>query len=135
VKVPPYLVKRLKQHFHQLKEFGVDLILGCNGYIWVSATVTSVKDESFQTPAALAAAPLTGVADVEIAISHEVRERICRLANCIRVLGALGLLISPDSILQTYEASIALGVAAKDILSSEFHVKIFEKEAEKRSKR
>lgn len=113
----------------------MDLILGCNGYIWVSATVTAVKDENFPTPAALAAAPLTGVADVEIAISQEVRERICRLANCIRVLGALGLLISPDSILQTYEASIALGVAAKDILSSEFHVKILEKEAEKRSKR
>ncbi|GLJ05211.1 hypothetical protein SUGI_0013830 [Cryptomeria japonica] len=32
-----YLVKRRKQHFHFLEQYGVDMILGCNGYIWVGA--------------------------------------------------------------------------------------------------
>lgn len=36
--VPPSLIVRLKSHFHSLP-FGVDLIIGLNGYIWVSKTV------------------------------------------------------------------------------------------------
>ena len=35
VSVPPVLVKRLKQHFVSLP-CGVDVILGNNGYIWVT---------------------------------------------------------------------------------------------------
>jgi len=38
VTVPPVLIVRLKSHFHSLP-FGVDLIIGLNGYIWVSKTV------------------------------------------------------------------------------------------------
>eukprot|EP00906_Rhabdomonas_costata_P033784 RCo047583 len=37
VVVRPSLVKRIKQHFVTL-DIGVDLILGCNGYIWLSST-------------------------------------------------------------------------------------------------
>jgi exosome complex component RRP4 len=36
--VPPALVRRLKSQFHSLP-CGVDLILGMNGYIWVSKHV------------------------------------------------------------------------------------------------
>lgn len=36
--MPPSLIVRLKTHFHTLP-FGVDLIVGLNGYIWVSKTV------------------------------------------------------------------------------------------------
>lgn len=36
--VPPILVRRLKSHFISLP-CGVDLILGLNGYIWVSKHV------------------------------------------------------------------------------------------------
>lgn len=39
--VPPSLIVRLKSHFHTLP-FGVDLIIGLNGYIWVSKTVAKV---------------------------------------------------------------------------------------------
>lgn len=37
--VPPALVPRLKSHFHSLP-CGVDLILGLNGFIWVSMHVS-----------------------------------------------------------------------------------------------
>jgi exosome complex RNA-binding protein Rrp4 len=37
--VPPYLVKRRQQHFHHLEQYDVDLILGCNGFIWVGKHV------------------------------------------------------------------------------------------------
>ena len=42
--VPPYLERRRKQHFHHLEQCGVDLILGCNGFIWVGEHVEAKDD-------------------------------------------------------------------------------------------
>ncbi|GAA0161024.1 RNA processing factor [Lithospermum erythrorhizon] len=42
--ISPYLVKRRKQHFHHLDQYEIDLILGCNGFIWVGEHV-EVKDD------------------------------------------------------------------------------------------
>ncbi|GAA6021626.1 hypothetical protein JCM10207_008089 [Rhodosporidiobolus poonsookiae] len=40
VTVPPSLILRAKTHFHTLPErIGVDMIIGLNGYVWVSKTV------------------------------------------------------------------------------------------------
>ena len=44
VVVPPILVRRLKSHFLTLP-CGVDLILGLNGYIWVSKHVKENEQE------------------------------------------------------------------------------------------
>ena len=44
VAVPPILVRRLKSHFLTLP-CGVDLILGLNGYIWVSKHVKENEQE------------------------------------------------------------------------------------------
>ena len=44
VSVPPILVRRLKSHFVSLP-CGVDLILGLNGYIWVSKHVKQNEQE------------------------------------------------------------------------------------------
>ena len=35
--VPPVLIKRLKQHFSTLAAHHVDVVLGCNGWVWVQA--------------------------------------------------------------------------------------------------
>ncbi|BGP17698.1 hypothetical protein JCM10213_005276 [Rhodosporidiobolus nylandii] len=37
--LPPSLIQRAKSHFHSLPSIGVDLIIGLNGYVWVSKTV------------------------------------------------------------------------------------------------
>jgi len=42
--VSPVLIKRLKSHFFSLP-CGVDLILGLNGYIWVSKHVKEFEQE------------------------------------------------------------------------------------------
>lgn len=42
--VPPVLVRRLKSHFLELP-CGVDVILGLNGYIWVSKHVQEQNQE------------------------------------------------------------------------------------------
>jgi hypothetical protein len=44
VTIPPVLVRRLKSHFITLP-CGVDLILGLNGYIWVSKHVKENEQE------------------------------------------------------------------------------------------
>ena len=44
VTVPPILIRRLKSHFVSLP-CGVDLILGLNGYIWVSKHVKQSEQE------------------------------------------------------------------------------------------
>lgn len=35
--MPPVLIKRLKQHFCTLAAHQVDIVLGCNGWVWVQA--------------------------------------------------------------------------------------------------
>ena len=42
--VSPVLIRRLKSHFYSLP-CGVDLILGLNGYIWVSKHVKENEQE------------------------------------------------------------------------------------------
>lgn len=44
VVIPPILVRRLKSHFIALP-CGVDLILGLNGYIWVSKQIKESDQE------------------------------------------------------------------------------------------
>jgi exosome complex component RRP4 len=40
--VPPSLIARLKSHFYSLPSIGVDLVIGLNGYIWISKTIKKV---------------------------------------------------------------------------------------------
>jgi hypothetical protein len=35
VKVAPALIKRLKHHFHAVPEYSAELVLGCNGFVWI----------------------------------------------------------------------------------------------------
>lgn len=47
VSIPPYLIRRLKSHFYHIPPpcgpTGVDIILGLNGYVWVSLGTTQEK--------------------------------------------------------------------------------------------
>ncbi|KAF8702734.1 hypothetical protein HU200_032562 [Digitaria exilis] len=123
--VPPYLVKRKKQHFHHLAQYDVDLILGCNGFIWVGEHVLvgeNVKTtEDQQKYEADNFTPL------------ETRKHICRLANAIRVLSALGFTLTVELIIETAEASVSSNVEVNDMLGAEFYVQTAEREAKRRA--
>ena len=47
VSLPPHLIRRLKSHFYHIPPpcgpTGVDIILGLNGYVWVSVGTTQEK--------------------------------------------------------------------------------------------
>jgi exosome complex component RRP4 len=83
------LVKRCQQHFHKF-DFGVDVILGNNGYIWITGSGKMEKE----------------------------KEKIVRIRNSILVLEKQFIPIYPSTILDVYEESISLPM--KEILNPKF---------------
>ncbi|XP_027123570.1 exosome complex component RRP4 homolog [Coffea arabica] len=139
LRISPYLVKRRKQHFHHLDQYGVDLILGCNGFIWVGEHVEAKDDmvvdqmiKSEQENASLSGS----VSSCEQEQSHtsvEIRQHICRLANAVRVLSTLGFMVTVELITELVDLSISHNLNIHEMLGAEFYVIVAEKEAERRS--
>jgi len=104
VSVAPSLIKRRKTHFHNLP-CGVSVIIGNNGYIWVSPTVNvEVEGQG-------------GFTQNLEAISKSDREVIVRIKNCILALSSCYVMIYDTSIMLAYEESLKYEV--KDLLNQE----------------
>ncbi|CAA7030552.1 unnamed protein product [Microthlaspi erraticum] len=120
LKVDPYLVKRIKPQFHYIESLGIDLILGCNGFIWVGEhghvrdpMTKNTRKEQSHTPL-------------------ETRQTICRIGNAIQVLSNLGFTMTLEVIMETFKLSNTRNIDIHDMLGSEFHVLVTENEAERR---
>ncbi|XP_014661622.1 PREDICTED: exosome complex component RRP4-like [Priapulus caudatus] len=111
VKVSPSLVKRRKTHFHNLP-CGASVIVGNNGYIWISPTVNEEADS-------------TGgfVQDLNPVATAD-REVVARLHNCILAMARHRMMLSDTSIIYTYEASLAIGSLVKDLLKPEMESEV-----------
>ncbi|KAJ8450774.1 hypothetical protein Cgig2_021246 [Carnegiea gigantea] len=137
--VPSYLVKRRKQHFHQLDQYGVLLILGCNGYVWVGELVEAkdrmeVDQVNLSEEAHMKSRSYMSLEETEPDYTPlETRRNICRIANAVRVLSILGFNITIEVILEIFELSISESVDVHDMLGAEFCVRVAEKEADRRS--
>ncbi|KAL6564290.1 exosome non-catalytic core subunit rrp4 [Orobanche minor] len=138
--IPPYLVKKRKQHFHYLDQYGIDLILGCNGFIWVGEHV-EVRDDMADDPSDKPeqqqnVKSIIGeerVEEEETFTPLDTRQNICRMANAIRVLSALGFMVTVEVIAEIVGLSVSLNLDVHEMLGSEFYVVVAEKEAERRS--
>ncbi|KAB1203129.1 Exosome complex component rrp4 [Morella rubra] len=138
--VPPYLVKRRKQHFHHLEQYGVDLIFGCNGFIWVGEHVEArddmVEDQGNKPDWQNVKSNINYMSLEEQERTYtpiETRQNICRIANGIRVLSILGFNITIEVVLETVNLSSSLNLDIHEMLGSEFCVLVAEGEAERRS--
>jgi exosome complex component RRP4 len=109
VAVPCALVKRCASHFHRLS-CGVHVILGNNGYVWVSP-FTSGQDPKHVF---LSEEALQRTRPDPTLVNRQLRERVCRVRNCIHALAKQWISVHPASIMDTYEASAEYPVA--DIL-------------------
>ena len=148
VQVPPYLIKRMKQHFTELKSFGVQIILGCNGYAWVGAPPPPPPDEDGAEPMEEeetngGAPPGSGGAIENVdskkqqqqqPVALDLREKICRCAMAIRALGRAGFPIFPAAVEETYHLSVRGGVGMKDMVGDDFVEQIIAVEVEKRNR-
>lgn len=97
VVVPSAQIKRSKSHFLTLS-CGVDVVLGVNGYIWVSKH-TEIAPEMANQPEGLYSNENSVISDAE-------RETIARVCNCIAVLGRQGCQVHETSIAYAFEASL-----------------------------
>lgn len=146
VVVPPSLMKRLSQHFVRLP-CGVDAIFALNGRIWLSAARDAKPGETTPAGGPAAADPegpserdrleedAAAAADVvermrktelmevenklhaESAVEANVRQAMARVRNAIALLAKRNRLIFPDAVMQVFQVSLQLDVAAKDMLT------------------
>ncbi|XP_071487302.1 exosome complex component RRP4-like [Diadema antillarum] len=105
VRVSPSLVKRRKTHFHNLT-CGASVILGNNGYVWISKTPTEED-----------VAPDGGFVQNLQPIHEEDRMVLARLRNCIVGLADHKMMLYDTSIFYMYEASMQYSIS--DLLRPE----------------
>ncbi|KAL9659664.1 hypothetical protein QQ045_024472 [Rhodiola kirilowii] len=142
VNVPPYLVKRRKQHFHHMDQYGIDLILGCNGFIWVGEHVNTKdpteqdqanKSEQEEVTAKFGRNSKSLEEQERTYTPPEIRQNICRMANAVRVLSTLGFSITLELLIEIVNLSTSLKIDIHQMLGPEFCVLVAEGEAERRS--
>ncbi|EIW78983.1 hypothetical protein CONPUDRAFT_59195 [Coniophora puteana RWD-64-598 SS2] len=117
VSIPPLLVRRLKSHFLALHAGGgvdVDVILGLNGYVWVSRHVEKSAQEGE-----------TGF-DAEAVYSNRnddidspTRTAIARVSNIIRVLADHVVPLSDAVLADAYDWVAQQDIAASALLRAE----------------
>lgn len=94
VKVFPGLIKRRKTHFHNLP-CGASIILGNNGFIWISPTInTDIEGDGGFTQ------------NLDEVVPKTDREVIARLRNCILALAQSKMMLYDTSILYAFEESM-----------------------------
>jgi exosome complex component RRP4 len=106
VAVPPALIKRGKTAFNVLP-CGVEVILGANGYIWISPPTSPATPEEEHSM----------TARVKQEITLEMRQRISRVLNAIEALRMNFIAIYPGSISDTYDESLRHNIAVKDMVT------------------
>ncbi|CAH0405823.1 unnamed protein product [Chilo suppressalis] len=108
IKVFPSLVKRRKNHFHNLP-CGISVIIGNNGYIWISpqkhdlmveGNVDEIQNYDMQP------------------VTRSDRETMARIKNCIAALVASKMMLDDTSIMFAYEESLKYELV-KDLLDPE----------------
>ncbi|CAI8022787.1 Exosome complex component RRP4 [Geodia barretti] len=119
ITVPPSLVKRCKNHFHNML-CGASVIIGNNGYVWISSMEVDQEDQILLNPRD---EPDT-TREKDIAITREERETIARLRNCIQALVARKLTLFDTSIQYTFDAS--RGYEVKELLREDVMQEITE---------
>jgi len=118
-------VKRCKKHFHTFP-FGITVILGNNGYIWI--TVAEEGDMQLMNNGEYSEQEKVSYfmqqkkkEDTDQMLTKTVplkqREDIVRVRNCIMALQKQFLPIYPETIMDVYESSLQL--KPKDITQAE----------------
>ena len=148
VAVAPGLVKRLKQHFVSLPGCGVDVILGLNGYVWITESLGALGADGLarlsvgpdgqlldaagdgdrgggaaagdvlQEGLAEAIEQLKALAAKRV-IGAEARGRMARVRNALVLLSRLHCAVGPDSIMAVFDASVRLGLGVAEMLAPE----------------
>jgi len=84
---------------------GVELIIGNNGYIWISPKQNNIENEE------------NSKTEIEIPpVSLEIRKNMARVRNSIVVLSKMWIAIHPSTIKYVYSLSLKLNLEPKEML-------------------
>ena len=136
ISLPPRLIRRLKSHFHHLPPpcgpTGVDIILGLNGYVWVSSGTTTERregGEGFDAEAvysdkndvlpSLASVDEWTLMGYEQEISPESREAISMVGNIVRMLAGHGVPLTDALLGDAYDWVVVSGIKGRPLSGDE----------------
>ena len=120
VRVPAELVRRQRHHFQTIENAGVDIILGCNGLVWI----TSRTDGS-----AAQQAPGGGFNEQQHQDGGSVekpepsvaqRQSVARVAQSVLALSRLGLALQGGAIARIVQLSVERSIEPKFMLEADF---------------
>lgn len=122
VTLPASLVKRLPQHYLTLP-FGIDVIIGRNGHIWITRTAPDewkardTEDVDDLVPLAETLQALRQ-RHASTPLLTDERLRVARVRNCLLLLSSNDSLVTPDSLLSVYQKSLELGLEPKQFATA-----------------
>ena len=102
VRCPSALIPRLKSHFITLPS-GVELIIGLNGFVWVSAASSKSVQTTDSDPSVAAEGIYSSLNDD---IPPEKREAVARVVQCVDALAEQGVLLTEARIAASWEARL-----------------------------
>lgn len=108
LKVHSSLVKKCKKHFHVFP-FGIQMILGRNGYIWLTKAVEPEKKDASGTSGADEYGFIPFMSTKKVVFTGEIpiedRKHIIQITNAINWLNDASIPISPEIIMIVIESS------------------------------
>lgn len=144
VTIRPSLVRRTRRQFHTFVAFGVHMIVGVNGGVWIEVASEEQleearkplakgvadgpvsddddddEDSSLLSSAAEAGSTQDAVSLVDLADPAELLRTVALFANCVKVLAAAKIVVFPRTVLAAVMASRTLGVRPFEVLLAEF---------------
>jgi len=124
VRVPAELVRRQRHHFQQLENVGVDIILGCNGLVWVTHHVEEGQEQ--QQQGQQGEQPRNDKnADDDLKRERpepnaQQRQAVVRVSQSVIALARLGLVLQANTIFRVVQLSLERNIEPKSIVEAEF---------------
>lgn len=128
--VPCKLIRRQSSHFVDLEDEGIQIVLGCNGWIFVGLkNKAEVKTEQRAAPFGAGSAP----AEFVDFTPEAGQWRLCaRFATAIKCVAKLGVPISVELLQEIVKESGDRGVSCSRMLQMEFLTVILQLELTRR---
>ena len=100
-------MRRLPQHYVSLP-YGLDVILGKNGNIWITRSIPEewkMYDQEDESTPLAETLQRQKQRHAQTPLTVEERTKVSRLRNCILLLAHASIEISPDTLCAVYERS------------------------------
>eukprot|EP00892_Ulva_mutabilis_P009960 jgi/Ulvmu1/7336/UM035_0125.1 len=128
--VPAKLIRRQSSHLVDIAGQGVQVILGCNGWIWVGVTDKSRATQA--RAAGMYGAPMDAGADADFTPEPEQWATCARFAAAARAVARLSVPIQVEFLQAVVQESVQRGVSCANMMQLEFFSVVLDLQATRR---